>query len=166
MKQLQGRIKRDARLVYLMWQGVGSESVFRDQQPTWAAPNCDKKQDNLWTRTPVTGKYLQRCSICMDSNICSGLKAHRDGKQTITLMENISTQLLGWHCLKTFSALTSSCTHPCTRGQRCRSSMCASGALQDFPVPGMSCGCVNDLPKTQHCLLETWHVSVAATKTS
>lgn len=157
-------MKRDACLVYLMWQGVGSESVFRDQQPTWAAPNCDK-QDYLWTRKPLTGKYLQRCSICMDSNICFGLQAHRDGKQTITPMENIFTQLLGWHCLKTFSASTSSCT----------SSLHSWTEVQEQHVcPSCTAGlcCTWDelwvckWPKTRHCFLETWHGSVAATKTS
>lgn len=87
-----------------------------------------------------------------------------------------SGQLLGWHWSKTFPVLTSKAApHPphCARGQRCRISRCSFSALQDSSVPGMSCGCVNNLPKTQHCFLQTRRVlqtkqilsSAAVTKT-
>lgn len=46
------------------------------------------------------GKSLQRHSICMDSNIPFGLPAHRVGKQTIKLMENIFKATAGLALMK------------------------------------------------------------------
>lgn len=95
------------------WHGAGNESIFTDQQPTRAAPNCDEKQDYPWTRKPVMGKYLERWSICMDSNTCFGWQSKQSHQWKI-----FSRQLLGWHWSKPFSALTSKAApHPCTRGQ-------------------------------------------------
>lgn len=54
--------------------GVGSESIFRDQQPTGTAPNCDAKQDYLWTRKLVMGKCLQKRASVWISTYALGCK--------------------------------------------------------------------------------------------
>lgn len=134
------------------WHRAGSESTFRDQQPTGAALNCDKKQDYPWTRKPVTGKHLERWSICMDSNICFGLQGKLSHQWKI-----FSRQPLGWQLIKAiFCVNIKSCTSSLHSWTECRISTCIFSALQDSSAPGMSCGCANNLPETQHCFLETW----------